>query len=83
MAKESDPHHDRGVALEEVREKALARGLIVTGIPAIGPPVGYGFIALISISCLTIKQHVFVDTVVGVALGAGVYYANLWLATLT
>jgi len=57
-------------------------GLIVTGIPTIGPWVGYGYIGLIAISCVVIKQHVFVDTFVGVALGAFVYFANLWLATL-
>jgi len=62
---------------------ATYTGLIVTGIPTIGPSVGYGFITLIAISCLLIKQHVFVDTVVGIALGAVVYYGNMWLVTLS
>lgn len=58
-------------------------GLIVTAIPTIGPWMGYGYITVIASSCLLIKQHVFVDTVVGITLGAVVYYGNLWLGTLT
>ena len=58
-------------------------GLIVTVIPTIGPWLGYGYITIIAVSYLVTKQHVFVDTVVGIVLGATVYYGNLWLATLT
>jgi membrane-associated phospholipid phosphatase len=57
-------------------------GLTVTGMPIIGMWLGYGFIIMITISCLTVKQHVLVDTVAGVALGATVFFINKWLALI-
>jgi membrane-associated phospholipid phosphatase len=55
-------------------------GLVVVDVPTIGPWLGYGYIAVTVISCLLVKQHVIVDTIGGIALGTGMYYANEWLA---
>lgn len=54
-------------------------GLIVVEIPFIGPVLGYGHIAATMVGCLVVKQHVIVDTVAGVALGATIFLANVWL----
>ena len=54
-------------------------GLTVTAIPMIGTWLGYGHIIIITFSCVAVKQHVLVDTIAGVALGASVFYVNMWL----
>ena len=59
---------------------AAYAGLVIADLPTIGPWLGYGYIAVTTTSCLLVKQHVFIDTVAGVALGAGIFYANEWLA---
>lgn len=54
-------------------------GLAVVGLPTLGPLIGYGFIALLTVSCLVVKQHVIVDTIIGLMLGYIVFQANQWL----
>ena len=54
-------------------------GLAVVGLPTYGPALGYGFIILLTLSCLVVKQHVIVDTITGLALGYIVFQANQWL----
>jgi membrane-associated phospholipid phosphatase len=41
--------------------------------------MGYGYIVVIVISSLLVKQHVIADTLAGVMLGAGIFYLNKWL----
>ena len=55
-------------------------GLVVSDLPVIGPWLGYGYIFVIAVSCVTTKQHVLVDTIAGVLLGVAVFYVNNWLA---
>ena len=55
-------------------------GLVVVELPTIGPWLGYGYISVIAISCLLTKQHLILDTLAGVLLGAGVFHANEWLS---
>ena len=57
-------------------------GLAVSTLPGIGMWVGLGYIVTIAISCVVVKQHVLVDTIAGVILGAAVYYLNIWLALI-
>ena len=57
-------------------------GLVLASVPAIGPWPGYTYIAAIALSCLYVKQHVLVDTVGGIVLGAFVYQVNQWLAVV-
>ena len=57
-------------------------GLAVTGIPTIGTWLGYGYIAIMVVSCVTVKQHVLLDTLAGVALGVTVFHVNDWLTLL-
>ncbi|WP_455199037.1 phosphatase PAP2 family protein [Kaarinaea lacus] len=54
-------------------------GLVVAGLPTYGPLLGYGFIVLLTVSCLVVKQHVIIDTITGLALGYMVFEANQWL----
>ena len=58
-------------------------GMIVMELPLIGVWLGSGYIALIVISCLLVKQHVVIDTFGGVVLGAIVFEFNemlpVWL----
>jgi len=54
-------------------------GLVVIDLPIIGPWIGYGYIVVIVISSLLVKQHVIADTLAGVALGSGIFYLNEWL----
>jgi hypothetical protein len=54
-------------------------GLTVTSLPTIGIWLGYGHIIIIAISCVTVKQHVFIDTLAGIVLGTSVFFANSWL----
>jgi membrane-associated phospholipid phosphatase len=35
---------------------------------------------MIAISCVVVKQHVILDTLAGVGLGAVVFFLNQWLA---
>ena len=51
-------------------------GLIVMELPVIGIWIGVGFIAIIVISCLLVKQHVILDTLAGVLLGGIVFQIN-------
>ena len=51
-------------------------GLILIDLPFLGPLVGYGFIVLLTVSCLVVKQHVIVDTLTGIALGFVVFHVN-------
>ena len=53
-------------------------GLVVSELPVIGLWLGYSFIVVIAVSCVTTKQHVLVDTIAGVILGAVVFYVNNW-----
>ena len=55
-------------------------GLVVVDLPTIGPLIGYGYISVIAISCLLTKQHLVLDTLAGVLLGAGIFHANEWLS---
>ena len=55
-------------------------GLAVSGLPDVGVWIGIGHIVTIAISCVVVKQHVLLDTIAGVLLGAAVYYLNIWLA---
>lgn len=55
---------------------AVYIGLVVMDLPGVGPWIGGAYIAVISVSCLLVKQHVIADTFAGVALGAVVYYLN-------
>lgn len=57
-------------------------GLVLIDLPSLGPLVGYGFILLLSMSCLVVKQHVIVDTLTGIALGYIVFHANHWLGEI-
>jgi hypothetical protein len=57
-------------------------GLTVSSVPTIGLWLGYGNIVIIAISCVTVKQHVLIDTVAGIALGTAVFHTNSWLALL-
>ena len=57
-------------------------GLTVSTVPMIGAWLGFGYIAIIAISCVTVKQHVFIDTVAGIALGSAVFNTNEWLMTV-
>lgn len=54
-------------------------GLAVAGLPMFGPLLGYGFIVVLTVSCLVVKQHVIIDTLFGLALGYVVFQANQWL----
>jgi membrane-associated phospholipid phosphatase len=54
-------------------------GLAIAGLPTIGPWLGYGYIVIIAISCVVVKQHVIIDTLAGVGLGAFVFFLNQWL----
>ncbi len=54
-------------------------GFAITGLPAIGPWLGYGYIVIIAISCVVVKQHVIIDTLAGIGLGAIVFFLNQWL----
>ena len=56
-------------------------GLTVSTVPTIGTWLGFGYIAIIAISCVTVKQHVFIDTVAGIALGSVIFNSNEWLMT--
>ena len=56
-------------------------GLTVSTVPTIGTWLGFGYIAIIAISCVTVKQHVFIDTVAGIALGSVIFNINEWLMT--
>lgn len=51
-------------------------GLAVIDLPLLGPWLGYGFIGIITISCVVVKQHVIVDTLFGLLLGVLVFYLN-------
>ena len=55
-------------------------GLAIVSLPTIGPWLGYGYIAIIALSCVVVKQHVIIDTLAGIGLGAVVFYLNEWLA---
>jgi hypothetical protein len=55
-------------------------GLAATELPYAGHAIGYGYIILIAISCLLVKQHVIIDTFAGIVLGAFVYAVNYRLA---
>jgi membrane-associated phospholipid phosphatase len=55
-------------------------GLAIVGLPTIGPWLGYGYIVIIAISCVVVKQHVIIDTFAGVGLGAAIFFLNQWLA---
>lgn len=55
-------------------------GLAIVSLPTIGPWLGYGYIAIIALSCVVVKQHVIIDTLAGIGLGAVVFYLNQWLA---
>ncbi len=57
-------------------------GLVVSSLPDIGAWLGIGQVVTIAISCVVVKQHVLVDTVAGIALGAVVYYLNFGLTLL-
>jgi len=54
-------------------------GLAIAGLPTIGPWLGYGYIVIIAFSCVVVKQHVIIDTLAGVGLGAVVFFLNQWL----
>ena len=54
-------------------------GLAIVDLPTIGPWLGYGYIVIIAISCVVVKQHVIIDTLAGIGLGAVVFYLNQWL----
>ena len=58
-------------------------GLVIVQLPLIGPALGYGYIAVIMVSCIVVKQHVIIDTVAGTVHGAAVYFANEWLFNLS
>jgi membrane-associated phospholipid phosphatase len=55
-------------------------GFAIAGLPTIGPWLGYGYIVIIAFSCVVVKQHVIIDTLAGVGLGAVVFFLNQWLA---
>jgi membrane-associated phospholipid phosphatase len=55
-------------------------GFAIAGLPTIGPWLGYGYIVMIAISCVVVKQHVILDTLAGVGLGAVAFFLNQWLA---
>ena len=54
-------------------------GLAIVGLPTIGPWLGYGYIVIIAISCVVVKQHVIIDTLAGIGLGAVIFFLNQWL----
>ena len=57
-------------------------GLAIVGLPTIGPWLGYGYIVIIAISCVVVKQHVIIDTLAGIGLGAVIFYLNQWLVAV-
>ena len=58
-------------------------GLVVSSLPGLGIWFGIGQVVAIAISCVVVKQHVLVDTLAGIALGAAVYYVNFSLTLLS
>ena len=54
-------------------------GLAIVHAPVLGPGIGYGFIAALTVSCVVVKQHVIVDTIAGIVLGWAVFAGNAWL----
>jgi membrane-associated phospholipid phosphatase len=54
-------------------------GFAITSLPTIGPWLGYGYIVIIAFSCVAVKQHVIIDTLAGIGLGAIVFFLNQWL----
>ena len=57
-------------------------GFAIAGLPTIGPWLGYGYIVIIAVSCVVVKQHVIIDTLAGVGLGAVVFFLNQWLGLM-
>lgn len=55
-------------------------GLTLSAIPVFGPYIGVAYIVLVTVSCLVVKQHVVVDCLAGIVLGALGFVAStqLW-----
>jgi len=51
-------------------------GLIVMQLPLVGPWLGGGYIVVIAVSCLLVKQHVIADTLAGITLGGAAFGVN-------